>query len=132
MPDVILYPAGGGTGLIGIWKAFREMQTMGWLPAGVKLPRMVAVQARNCRPLVETFSGKQANARHYQGSATLANGLAVPRPISEAMMLRVLQESGGTAVGISGEEMLEGLSELSRQEGLFCGSGRCGYLDGSP
>jgi threonine synthase len=80
LPDVILYPAGGGTGLIGIWKVFKEMQTMGWLPARVKLPRRVAVQARKCQLLVETFHGKQANAQHYQGSLTLANGPALPRP----------------------------------------------------
>jgi threonine synthase len=119
LPDVILYPAGGGTGLIGIWKAFGEMQAAGWLPMGIKLPRMVAVQAQNCQPLVDTFSGRQANAQHYQGRPTLANGLAVPRPVGEAMMLRVLQESGGTAIGISEEEMLAGVAELGRREGLF-------------
>ena len=119
LPDVILYPAGGGTGLIGIWKAFHEMRAAGWLPAGIRLPRMVAVQARNCQPLVDTFWGKQANAQHYHGRATLANGLAVPRPVGEAMMLRVLRESGGTAIGISEEEMLEGVAEVGRREGLF-------------
>jgi threonine synthase len=119
LPDVILYPAGGGTGLIGIWKAFGEMQAMGWLPAGINLPRMVAVQAHNCQPLVDTFSGKQANAQHYQGNATLANGLAVPRPVGEAMMLRVLRESRGTAIGVTEQEILEGVTELGRREGLF-------------
>ncbi len=119
LPDVILYPAGGGTGLIGIWKAFKEMKALGWLPEAIPLPRMVAVQASNCQPLVETFAGRQASAKHYQGRATLANGLAVPRPIGEALMLSVLRDSQGTVIGISEEEMLAGVAELGRQEGLF-------------
>ncbi|WP_242927131.1 threonine synthase [Pontibacter vulgaris] len=119
LPDVILYPAGGGTGLIGIWKAFREMQQLGWLPASIKLPRMVAVQASNCQPLVATYTGQQANAQQYNGQPTIANGLAVPRPIGEQMMLQVLHESQGTAIGITEEEMITGLQELGRVEGLF-------------
>lgn len=119
LPDVILYPAGGGTGLIGIWKALREMQAIGWLPADVKLPRMVAVQAQSCCPLVETLAGRQPNCQHYQGRPTIANGLAVPRPLGEALMLQVLAESNGTALAISDEAMLEGMRELGRQEGLF-------------
>lgn len=119
LPDVILYPAGGGTGLIGIWKAFREMQALGWLAKNIKLPRMVAVQAANCQPLVDTFFGRQANAQQYVGKPTIANGLAVPRPLGEQMMLQVLRESEGTAVSITDEQMLEGLQELGRHEGLF-------------
>lgn len=119
LPDVILYPAGGGTGLIGIWKAFKEMQKIGWLPENIKLPRMVAVQAENCRPLVETFYGRQANAQSYVGKPTIANGLAVPRPLGEQLMLQTLQESGGTAISISEEEMITGLRELGTSEGLF-------------
>ncbi|GAB2957718.1 threonine synthase [Hymenobacter coalescens] len=119
LPDVILYPAGGGTGLIGIWKALREMQDLGWLPADAKLPRMVAVQAENCCPLVETLAGRQPNCHDYQGRATIANGLAVPRPLGEALMLQVLAESGGTALSISDDDMVEGMRELARLEGLF-------------
>lgn len=119
LPDVILYPAGGGTGLIGIWKALREMQALGWLPLGGKLPRMVAVQAENCCPLLETYLGRQPNSQHYNGKPTIANGLAVPRPLGEPLMLRVLQESAGTVVSISEEGMLEGMRELARHEGLF-------------
>ncbi|PKV76105.1 threonine synthase [Pontibacter ramchanderi] len=119
LPDVILYPAGGGTGLIGIWKAFREMKKIGWLPEDAKLPRMVAVQAENCRPLVETFYGRQANAQNYMGKPTIANGLAVPRPLGEQLMLQTLQESGGTAISISEQEMITGLKELGSSEGLF-------------
>ena len=119
LPDVLLYPAGGGTGLIGIWKAFREMKTLGWLAPDVKLPRMVAVQAAACQPLVATFSGQQANCRQYVGQASIANGLAVPHPLGEQMMLRVLHESGGTALSITDEEMIAGMRELGRHEGLF-------------
>ncbi|MBO3271578.1 threonine synthase [Hymenobacter defluvii] len=119
LPDVLLYPAGGGTGLIGIWKAFREMQVLGWLPENAKLPRMVAVQAENCQPLADTYFGRQANCAAYVGQPTIANGLAVPRPLGEQMMLRVLRESGGTVVSISDEDMLEGMRELGQLEGLF-------------
>ena len=119
LPDVLLYPAGGGTGLIGIWKAFREMKALGWLAPETKLPRMVAVQAENCCPLLETYLGRQANCHKYNGRPTLANGLAVPRPLGEPLMLEVLRESNGTVVAISEEGMLEGMRELGNHEGLF-------------
>lgn len=119
LPDVLLYPAGGGTGLIGIWKALREMLALGWLPAGARLPRMVAVQAANCCPLVETRAGRQANCQAYVGQPTIANGLAVPRPLGEPLMLDVLDESAGLALAITDEQMLEGLRELGKEEGLF-------------
>jgi threonine synthase len=119
LPDVLLYPAGGGTGLIGIWKAFQEMKQLGWLAPEVKLPRMVAVQAENCCPLLETYEGRQPNCHAYQGRATLANGLAVPHPLGEALMLRVLRESNGTVVSVSEEGMLAGMRDLGHQEGLF-------------
>ena len=119
LPDVLLYPAGGGTGLIGIWKAFQEMKALGWLAPETPLPRMVAVQAENCCPLLETYLGRQPNCHAYQGRPTLANGLAVPRPLGEPLMLSVLRESGGTVVAISEEDMLAGMRELGRHEGLF-------------
>lgn len=119
LPDVILYPTGGGTGLIGIWKAFQEMKQLGWLPSWQKLPRMVAVQAENCAPIVATFEGRQANSKQFVGKPTLANGLAVPRPIGEPLIVKVLLESGGTALAVSEEEMLAGVRALCSQEGLF-------------
>ncbi|WP_162425801.1 threonine synthase [Pontibacter pudoricolor] len=119
LPDVILYPAGGGTGLIGIWKAFHEMQQLGWLEPTIKLPRMVAVQAANCQPLIETLAGRQPNAQNYVGKPTIANGLAVPRPLGEALMLQTIHESGGTAISITETEMVTGLKELGASEGLF-------------
>jgi len=119
LPDVLLYPAGGGTGLIGIWKAFQEMKALGWLAPDVALPRMVAVQAENCCPLLETYLGRQPNCHNYTGRPTLANGLAVPRPLGEPLMLQVLRESRGTVVAISEEDMLTGMRELGQHEGLF-------------
>jgi threonine synthase len=114
LPDVLLYPAGGGTG-----KAFQEMKQLGWLAPDVRLPRMVAVQAENCCPLLETYEGRQANCHAYQGRATLANGLAVPHPLGENLMLRVLRESNGTVVSVSEEGMLAGMRDLGHLEGLF-------------
>jgi threonine synthase len=117
LPDVILYPAGGGTGLIGIWKAFQEMKRMGWI---TYIPtRMIAVQAENCQPLVATFSGLQSNCSNYQGKATVANGLAVPRPFAERMMLEVLAESNGSALAIAEAEIIDNLKEISAAEGLL-------------
>lgn len=119
LPDVIMYPTGGGTGLIGIWKAFREMQQLGWLSADQPLPRMVVVQAQECCPIVTTFEGRQANCKQYMGKPTLANGLAVPRPIGEPLMLNVLRESAGTAIAISEDGMVDSVRELCRHEGIF-------------
>lgn len=119
LPDVIMYPTGGGTGLIGIWKAFDEMKKLGWLTPDQPLPRMVAVQSEECSPVVDTFLGKQPNSKNYMGRPTLANGLAVPRPIGEPLMLDVLRESGGMALAISEEEMVEGTKEICQQEGIF-------------
>lgn len=117
LPDVILYPAGGGTGLIGIWKAFQEMKQMGWVK---HIPtKMIAIQAENCQPLVATVNGWQVNATNYEGKATVANGLAVPRPFAERMMLEVLAESDGDVLGISEAEITENLKEIARVEGLL-------------
>lgn len=119
LPDVLVYPAGGGTGLIGIWKAFAELQQIGWLPPGQVLPRMVAAQAQQCCPLVRTFTGQQPNCSQYVGQPTIANGLAVPRPIGEPLMVQVLRESNGTALAISESDMVENTIELSANEGIF-------------
>jgi threonine synthase len=117
LPDVILYPTGGGTGLIGMWKAFREMQQMGWI--GKKLPRMIAVQAANCQPVVYTWQGKQANAKSYIGKPSLANGLAVPHPFAEDLILQVLRESNGMPIAVSEEDMIQGVKTIARREGIL-------------
>lgn len=117
LPDVILYPTGGGTGLIGMWKAFHEMQAMGWTSG--KFPRMYGVQAEACAPLVETWEGRQENAKKYVGHATQANGLAVPNPMGEALILQVLRESGGIPVAVTEDEITRSCGEFARKEGLF-------------
>jgi threonine synthase len=117
LPDVILYPTGGGTGLIGMWKAFKEMQQMGWI--GDKLPRLYAIQAENCQPVVQTWKGVQPNAKNYIGKPSLANGLAVPNPFAEDMMLKALRESKGQPLAVSDNEMVAAVKEIARKEGLI-------------
>lgn len=119
LPDVILYPAGGGTGLIGIWKAFFELKALGWIAKDAKLPRMYAVQAENCCPVVKTWENAQPNATQYQGKASLANGLAVPQPFAETLMLEVMRESGGCPVAVSDADMVVAVKEIARTEGLL-------------
>lgn len=117
LPDVILYPTGGGTGLIGMWKAFDEMIEMGWIPD--RKPRMIAVQAENCKPIVETWNGSQPDASGYKGNPTIANGLAVPNPFAEKMILRVLRESGGKPIPVSEEEITKAQKEVGKDEGYY-------------
>lgn len=117
LPDVILYPTGGGTGLIGMWKAFHEMKELGWITGS--FPRMIAVQSANCNPIVQILEGKLDTVKNYKGSATFANGLAVPTPFAEKMILNVLHESGGTAVSISDGEIKSAMKEIASLEGLL-------------
>ena len=122
LPDVILYPTGGGTGLIGMWKAFHEMKEMGWIDG--KLPRMIAVQSENCMPVVMSFQARQENARQYIGAPTFANGLAVPNPFAEKLILQTLHESRGTACAVSDLEIREAMKEIAAAEGiLICPEG---------
>lgn len=113
LPDVILYPTGGGTGLIGIWKAFHEMIELGWISS--ELPRMIAVQSENCQPVVNTFFRQPIMA----AKASLANGLAVPVPFAHKQIQQVLYDSGGTAVAIADRDMVECIKELASTEGMF-------------
>jgi threonine synthase len=117
LPDVIVYPTGGGTGLIAIWKAFKEMISMGWIEN--KLPKMIAVQAENCQPIVYSWRGLHANASQYKGKASLANGLAVPNPFGEDLIMETLIESSGTALAVTEEEMISGVKEIARSEGVL-------------
>lgn len=117
LPDVIVYPTGGGTGLIGIWKAFGEMVKMGWIKN--KLPKMIAVQAQNCQPIVCSWKGMHTNASAYIGKASLANGLAVPNPFGEDMMMQTLKQSSGTALSVTEEEMVSGVKEIAAAEGIL-------------
>ncbi len=117
VPDVILYPTGGGTGLVGIWKAFEELEALGWI--GKKRPRMVSVQAQGCAPIVKAFEAKAREAEFWQNAATLASGLRVPFPFAHRLILQVIYQSGGTAVAVSDEEMLQAQRELGALEGIF-------------
>ena len=115
LPDVIIYPAGGGTGLIGIWKAFKEMLRMGWITG--PLPRMIAVQSQNCSPILHALKDAVNWKNNFTPEPSIANGLAVPFPFGMNMMLEVLHESNGTAVSISEEEIVEGVKEIAKMEG---------------
>ncbi|MGB9181508.1 MAG: threonine synthase [Pyrinomonadaceae bacterium] len=117
LPDVIVYPTGGGTGLIGMWKAFDEMERMGWI--GEKRPRMVSVQAAGCAPVVEAFKEGKRFADEFPNAQTTASGLRVPRAIGDFLILDALRASGGTAVAVTDEELLAAVHEIGATEGLF-------------
>ena len=118
LPDVILYPTGGGTGLVGIWKAFQELTALGWLES-TRMPRMVAVQAAGCAPVVRAFESGAETCAFWEGAQTVAYGLRVPKSFADRLILQTLRESGGTAVAVTDEELLEAQRLLGAQEGIF-------------
>ncbi|HUR91261.1 MAG TPA: threonine synthase [Gemmatimonadaceae bacterium] len=117
LPDVIVYPTGGGTGLIGMWKAFAEMEELGWIGSG--RPRMVSVQADGCAPIVAAFETGARFADEFPNAATIASGLRVPRAIGDFLILDALRASGGTAVAVSDAELIQGARDIARLEGVF-------------
>jgi threonine synthase len=117
LPDVIFYPTGGGVGLIGMCKAFDEMEEMGWIEG--ERPRMVAVQAEGCAPIVKAWEGQRATSEFFQNAATLASGLRVPGPLGDFLILRMLKQTHGTALTVTDEEMLHSGKELASLEGIF-------------
>ncbi|MFP2927088.1 threonine synthase [Pyxidicoccus sp. 3LG] len=117
LPDVILYPTGGGTGLIGMWKAFEELEVMGLI--GSKRPRMVAVQAEGCAPIVKAHMEGKPDAPMWQGATTHAHGLRVPKALGDFLILRAVKESRGTAVAVTEAEIIQGVKDISAAEGLF-------------
>jgi threonine synthase len=117
LPDVIIYPTGGGTGLIGIWKAFKEMEELGWI--GTQRPRMVSVQASGCAPIVKAFTEGKETAEPWPQAKTVAAGLRVPQAVADFLMLRALRESNGTALSVSDQEMLAEIPRVGRAEGIF-------------
>jgi threonine synthase len=117
LPDVILYPTGGGVGLIGMCKAFDEMQEMGWI--GAERPRMVAVQAAGCAPIVRAWEAGRVTSEFFANAATVASGLRVPGPLGDVLILRMLRQTKGTALTVTDEEMLEAGKELASLEGVF-------------
>jgi threonine synthase len=119
LPDVIIYPAGGGTGLIGLWKAFDEMEQIGLLPADIKRPRLVCVQSTGCAPIVKAFHDGVEHAPLWEGAKTIADGLRVPVAVGDFLMVRALKASGGTAVMVSDEDMMTYSNLIARATGIF-------------
>jgi threonine synthase len=117
LPDVIIYPTGGGTGLIGMWKAFEEMEKLGWV--GPERPRMVVVQADGCAPIVKAFKEGKDFAEPWRDAATIADGLRVPSARGDFLILQTVHESHGTAVAVSDNEMMDAIALISRTQGIF-------------
>jgi threonine synthase len=117
LPDVIICPAGGGTGLIGIWKAFKEMLELGWIKE--PLPRMIAVQASNCAPLVASYNDPDNWKQDFSPLPSLAYGLVVPYPFGIDLMRKVIYESGGDVVAVTEEEIMDGIKEMAMAEGIL-------------
>jgi threonine synthase len=117
LPDAIIYPTGGGTGLVGMWKAFAEMEQLGWI--GSKRPKMFTVQATGCQPIVRAFDAGEKFAAEHLGASTRASGLRVPKAIGDFIMLDILRKSGGGAVAVSDEEMIADTRVVGSTEGLF-------------
>lgn len=117
LPDVIVYPTGGGTGLIGMWKAFEEMQIMGLI--GEKRPRMISVQAEGCAPIVRAFEAGSRFAEMFPNAATVASGLRVPKAIGDFLILDAVRASGGTAVAVSDADLIAAIREIGEAEGIF-------------
>jgi threonine synthase len=117
LPDWIVYPTGGGTGLVGMWKAFAEMEAIGWLAPGQR-PRMVSVQTEGCAPIIRAFDNGAETAGTWDNAHTVADGLRVPRAIADFLILRTIRESGGTAVAVSDAEMVADMLVIGREEGV--------------
>jgi threonine synthase len=117
-PDAVFYPTGGGVGLIGMWKAFEEMEELGWVRPG-KRPKMIAVQSAGCAPVVRAFERGEKASEMWKDAATFASGLRVPKPYGDYIMLEILRESGGVAVALPDEEILRSLRDWAENEGVF-------------
>jgi threonine synthase len=122
LPDAIFYPTGGGTGLIGMWKAFAEMETLGWI--GPARPKMFVVQASGCAPMVRAFQAGKEHAERWENAATVAAGIRVPKAIGDFLILRACRESGGQALAVDDAAILEAVDDAGRQDGvLLCPEG---------
>lgn len=117
VPDAILYPTGGGVGLIGMWKAFDEMEALGWIDS--KRPKMIAVQAQGCQPIVNAWNKNAARTELWPNAETVASGLRVPKPLGDFLILDILRKSGGSAIAVSDQELLRAGADLAEREGLF-------------
>jgi threonine synthase len=116
-PDWIIYPTGGGTGMVGMWKAFEEMERIGWKAPG-RRPKMVSVQAEHCAPIVRAFERGEERSEMWQEARTVADGLRVPKAVGDFLVLRAVRESGGTALAVSDGDMITGMLELGSREGI--------------
>ena len=126
VPDVIFYPTGGGTGLIGMWKAFHELEAIGWL--GAQRPRMVAVQAEGCAPIVRAFEAGTDTAELWENAHTVAAGIRVPAAIGDFLILEAVRESQGFAIAVSDAAIEAGRAEVAQEEGLLlCPEGAATY-----
>ena len=126
VPDVILYPTGGGTGLIGMWKAFAELEAIGFI--GAKRPRMVAVQAAGCAPMVRAYERGEEHAARWENAHTIAAGIRVPQALGDFLILRAVRESSGFAIAVDDKAIAAGLDEVARTEGfLMCPEGAATY-----
>jgi threonine synthase len=119
LPDVIVFPTGGGTGIVGMWMAFEELGALGWI--GPKRPRMVVVQSTGCAPLVRAFEQGADHAQPWEGAVTIAAGIRVPSAIGDYLVLKAIRESGGTAVAVSDDEIRAGQREMAREVGIYGG-----------
>jgi threonine synthase len=117
LPEAILYPTGGGVGIIGMWKAFSEMESLGWI--GSQRPKMIAVQVEGCMPIVRAFEQGETHSQFFENAATVASGLRVPKPLGDFLILESVRQSGGTAVAVSDEEALDAGLALAAEEGIF-------------
>lgn len=117
LPDWIIYPTGGGTGLVGMWKGFEELETIGWLTPG-RRPKMVSVQTDGCAPIIRAFNSGAETAGTWDNAHTIADGLRVPRAIADFLILRTIRESNGTAVSVSDAQMVEDMLLMGREEGV--------------
>jgi threonine synthase len=117
LPDAILYPTGGGTGLVGMWKAFEEMERLGWID-GTR-PKMISVQAAGCAPIVRAFEAGEEHATEWLGATTVASGLRVPKAVGDFLILRAVRASGGTAISVSDEAMEEHVRVMGAATGIF-------------
>src|ERR1700691_1200954 len=126
VPDIIFYPTGGGTGLIGMWKAFAELEAIGFI--GKKRPRMVAVQAAGCAPMVRAYEAGVEHAPRWENAQTIASGIRVPQAIGDFLILRAVRESGGFAIAVDDKAIAAALDEVAREEGfLMCPEGAATY-----
>ena len=117
LPDAIFYPTGGGTGLIGMWKAFAELEALGWI--GPERPRMYAVQASGCAPIVRAFEAGEEHAERWEDAATVAAGIRVPKAVGDFLILRAVRESGGKALGVGDPAILKAVDDCAKKDGLL-------------